>query len=312
MKILVIGENLIDLFEKGEMFEAHVGGAPLNVAVGLARLGEDVSYLTKFSTDFFASKIVAVLEKERIDTSFCPVDENLRTTLSFAFVNEKGIPSFEIWNRMSADGALNWSELSKVELSDFDIIHFGSILLSTPAAKNVIRFVRKAKEAGKRVFFDPNYRPKVAVDEKEYIELLKEGLEIADVVKCSFEDLQAIFGFLKVDESLRWLIEVEKPIFMTVGDEGAYAVYKRDIHHFPAYTVEVTDTTGCGDAFAAGLIHSLGRVRFPLKYGEIAEAVRFAQAVAALTARKIGALDSLPSKEETLNFLKGGKGIDKS
>ncbi len=310
MRVLVVGENLVDLFKKDDCFEMHVGGSPLNVAVGLARLGEKVSYLTKFSTDFFARKITVMLEKEGVDISSCPVSDELCTTLSFAFLDEDGVPFFEIWNKMTADGDLKWEEISNLDMSKFDIVHFGSILLSTNAANAVFKLIERAKNSGIRIFFDPNYRSRTALNEKKYVENLKKGWDMADVVKCSMEDMRILFG-TNVESALNELIKDERTFFVTDGRKGVYIVSDGNIQRLPSYQVNVVDTTGCGDAFMAGLIHSLGKSEF-YDRETLKNSANFAQAVAALVARKTGALDAFPCEEEVIRFLKGGKKREKN
>lgn len=304
INIGIIGENLVDLFKTDEKFEVHPGGSPLNIAVGLSRLGENVSYITKFSYDFFGKMLKKVLKVEKVDLSFCSIDDNLHTTLAFAFVDENKIPTFEIWNRCTADGSLAWEELSKVELSDFDAIGFGSILLATPAANSVLKLVKKAKKAGKFIVFDPNYRPKVSDDKKIYIENLLKGWKLSDIVKCSFEDAKAIFDLEDLECIFDKIRQIGIKAVVTDGKNGAYIVGRRVVH-IPAYKTQAVDTTGCGDAFMAGMVHKLVKKEFSADMENIVEAAKFGAATAAMAAQKIGAITSFPKIEEVKQFLRG-------
>ncbi len=303
-KVAIIGENLVDLFKIDGKFETHPGGSPLNMAVGLSRLGENVSYITKFSYDFFGKMLKETLELEKIDLSSCTTDDKLHTTLAFAFVDENKIPAFEIWNRCTADGSLTWKELSKIRLSNFDAVDFGSILLATPAAEDVLKFVKKAKEAGKFVTFDPNYRPKVSDDERAYTENLVKGWKLSDIVKCSFEDAKAIFNLEDLKSIFDKIKQLKIKAVVTYGEKGAYVVEK-EVIHIPAYKTRIIDTTGCGDAFMAGMVHQLAKRKFSTDKKNIMEAAEFGAATAAMAAQKIGAITSFPRIGEVKQFLRG-------
>ncbi|MGC8590425.1 carbohydrate kinase family protein, partial [Athalassotoga sp.] len=82
------------MFKIDDSFEPHVGGSPLNIAVGIARLGEKVSYITKFSYDFFGEMLKDTLKQENVDISLSMTDCDLHTTLAFAFVDERKVPKF--------------------------------------------------------------------------------------------------------------------------------------------------------------------------------------------------------------------------
>jgi fructokinase len=303
INIGVVGENVVDLFKIEDKFETHPGGSPLNIAVGLARLDENVSYITKFSYDFFGDMLKRTLKSENVDLSFSSTDEKLHTTLAFAFVDENKIPTFEIWNRCTADGALGWKELSKVKIESLDAVAFGSILLATPAAKDVLKFVERSKEAGKFIAFDPNYRSKVSDDRNVYIENLIKGWRLSDIVKCSIEDAKAIFGLEDLESIFDKIRELKIMAVVTNGEKGAYVVGE-EIVHIPTYKTHVIDTTGCGDAFMAGMIHKLAKKGFSMDTKSIVEAAKFGSATAAMAAQKIGAITSFPKMEDVKEFLK--------
>lgn len=311
-KIAIIGENLVDLFKVDKKFEVHPGGSPLNVAVGLARFGENVSYITKFSSDFFGKMLIDVLKSEGVNLSLCSIDEKLHTTLAFAFVNENKVPTFEIWNRCTADSSITWKEVSKINLNNFDAIHFGSILLATPAANVVIEFVKKAKKLGKFITFDPNYRPKVSENEKNYLKALRNGWELADVVKCSLEDAKVLFDLETLEDVVRSIKAKNIPTLLTVGSKGAYVVTENEITHIPAYRTKVVDTTGCGDAFAAGMIHSLSQHSFSIKGDVLINAAHFGTAAAAIAAQKIGAITSFAYTNSVRKFMEDVKRFDEN
>ncbi|BBJ27487.1 carbohydrate kinase family protein [Athalassotoga saccharophila] len=291
------------MFKIDDSFEPHVGGSPLNIAVGLARLGEKVSYITKFSYDFFGDMLKDTLKSEGVDISLSVTDDDLHTTLAFAFVDEKKVPKFAIWNRSTADGALSYEDLSKVRIDEFDAFHFGSILFATPASDNILQFMGDVKKKGKYIFFDPNYRPHIAKDEGKYKADLLKGWKMADLVKCSMEDAKSIFNLDDFESILKVVKSIGKTV-ITDGENGAYVISKTATH-IPAIRVNAVDTTGCGDAFMAGLIHDFARNDF--KEENLVSASKFGTITAGMAAQKIGAITSFPKLEEVKRFLENLK-----
>ena len=285
-----------------DSFEPHVGGSPLNIAVGVARLGGHVSYITKFSYDFFGEMLKETLGNEGIDISLSITDYDLHTTLAFAFVDEKKVPKFAIWNRSTADSALSYDDLSKVKTDEFDAFHFGSILFATPAADHILKFMKDVKNRQKYIFFDPNYRSHIAKDENKYKADLLKGWKISNLVKCSMEDAKSIFDL----DDFENIVEVVKFIgvktVITDGENGAYVISKA-INHIPAIHVEVVDTTGCGDAFMAGLIYEFSKENFFDEESTLISSARFGSVTAGMAAQKIGAITSFPRLEDVKKFL---------
>ena len=293
MKVCVIGENLVDLFKTENGFQPHVGGSSLNVAVGLSRLGVEVGYVTKFSNDFFGRMIKETLLSEGIDLSNSVTSDNLHTTLSFVFMHDK-VPSFEIFNRCTADSSLKVEELSNIDVDEFEAIHFGSITLASSSAKAIFELVREFKEAGKFVTFDPNYRRNVAENEEEYVKNIFEAWKIADIVKLSLEDANALFHEFTLNKIIETVRHLRVPTVITKGVEGADVVIEKKIIHVKAVETNVLDTTGCGDAFSAGMIYSLLKDSFNVDTYTLERACKVGNVVASFTAKKTGAFSSFP------------------
>ncbi|WP_456398918.1 carbohydrate kinase family protein [Mesoaciditoga sp.] len=297
MKVCVIGENLIDFFKNESGFQPHVGGSSLNVAVGLSRLGVKVGYVTKFSNDLFGRMIKETLLSEGVDLSNSLTSDNLHTTLSFVFMHDE-IPSFEIFNRCTADSSLEVEELSNIDVDEFEAIHFGSITLATSSVKAIFELVKRFKEAGKFVTFDPNYRRNVAENEEEYVKNIFKGWKIADVVKLSLEDAHALFHEFNLNKIIETIRYLSVPAVITKGAEGADVVIEKKMIHVKAVKTDAVDTTGCGDAFCAGMIYSLLKDRFNVDVHTLERACEVGNVVASFTAKKTGAFSSFPHFED--------------
>ena len=312
-KVLCAGEALFDFISLerkkvgfSSIFEKRVGGAPLNVAVGLARLGFDVTYLVKLSNDSFGKAIYEFLASENIDVRFVKFDPNAKTTLAFVSVDEKGIPEFEFYRDNAADTLLNSDDLKGIKPEDFELFHFGSIAMcSHPTADTLWNLFQSFK--GKTLTsFDPNIRPNLVKDRRKYLEILKAIFKDADIVKMSLEDLEWL-GWERLEDFVSHFKRSDKITVLTKGEAGSEAIFRGKKYHQKAFTVErVIDTTGCGDTFMAGFIAEL--LKNGLRSEAIQSALEFGSASAALVAMKKGAAPSMPTLNEVNMFLRKTKG----
>ncbi len=300
MKILCAGEALIDFIsmEKGKKlsqvntFKKRPGGAPFNVAVALSRLKNRVSFLSRISSDSFGSFLIDFMKREGIDTSNVVIDHLHHTTLAFVSIDEGGKPDFEFYGENSADSNLTLDDIKDLKIDEFSAFHFGSIsLVRDPTSKTLLdlfeRFVGKVL-----TFFDPNVRASLIKSRDEFLERIEPVLRKADIVKLSEEDL-AYLGYEDLEEFVRDFGREGKMTFLTLGKEGSVGYFKGKIYRVKAFVDgEVVDTTGCGDAYMAGLIHVL------VRGGDGEEAMEFANRLAGVVATRYGAASAMPRVEE--------------
>jgi fructokinase len=312
--LVCVGELLIDFLPLGGQggamsFRACPGGAPLNVAVGLARLGQQVGFLGKVSTDVFGRTLRRYLVDEGVDTRFL-LDADAPTTLAFVAMLE-GEPSFAFYGDLAADTLLRAEEVSGA-LGQVSALHFGGISLlrgTTPAA--VERLVSQL--TGRALLsFDPNIRPGIVRNAAAYRARLERLFGRADLVKVSAADLAWFSpGVPPVEAAASLLDYGPAAVALTRGPCGAVLLRKDGQWTAPGFQVQVVDTVGAGDAFAAGLLAALaerGVVSRPglqtLDGGEVVAVLRFASAVAALTCARAGA--NPPRRKEVQELLAAG------
>lgn len=318
--ITCLGEILIDFLPMEEAgttvgFRMHPGGSPLNVAVGLARLGKRTAYASKASSDFFGRYLRAVLEREGIDTRFL-LECDAFTTLAFVAVKNDGQPSFSFYNQGTADTLLQPDELPPALVHESGALHVGSISLlagTTPAA--VLATVERL--AGRAlVSFDPNIRPGLVGDEGAYRALLDQLFRLADIVKLSADDVAWLLPHSTPEAAAATLLGYGPTlVVITKGDAGAVAMRADPAQAEPewfsveAFEVPVADTVGAGDTFSAALLAFLDergalsqQALRALPASDLSDALRFASAAAALTCSRAGA--NPPRRDELASFLK--------
>ena len=284
---LVIGESLIDIVDSDE----HVGGSPLNVAVGLARLGRDVDFLTYIADDAYGRRITEYLNAAGVQL----VSESQtaqRTATARSTIAEDG----------SADYVfdLDWQLSGTPPVAPPLFVHTGSIAAVQDPGCLAVAALIDTYRVSATVTFDPNVRPSLIADRDLARERIEHLVERSDIVKVSEEDLRWLDPDRPPERIAQtWLALGPAIVAVTMADRGAAAVCAAGVARVPARPVQVVDTVGAGDAFMVGLIDALwasdllGAQRraelAALDLDALTAALEAAGAAAALTVGRAGA-----------------------
>ncbi|WP_255196350.1 carbohydrate kinase family protein [Halorarius litoreus] len=307
--ILVAGETLVDFLPDRagplatvESFTRRPGGAPANVAVGLATLDRTPWFWTRVGTDPFGDLLVETLEAHGLPQRFVERDPEAKTTLAFVEHDETADRAFTFYRDRTADTRLQAGTVPDETLASVAWVYVGGVELATePARAATFDLVERAREQDATVVFDPNARPELWGD--DFAEVVGRAFEYADVVKATPEDLAAA-GFEGDPEALAAAVHDAGPhtLLLTRGSEGAFASATAEAPWGPAtvehagYAVDPVDTTGAGDAFTAGALAALAD-------GEsLEEVLTFGNAVAAVTTTAEGAMTALPDQDAVAAF----------
>lgn len=247
--IAVLGEALIDVVNG----QPHVGGSPLNVAVGTARLGHRVRFLSRHGTDEYGAMIERHLRDNRVDSVFPP--DPLPTSVAVAQLDVSGAATYDFRLRWEMPGL---SRAMDNVLVDTSLLHTGSIATGLePGATQVLEAVTQARPTA-TITFDPNCRPTIIGDRDSARERAEAFVRLSDVVKASDEDLRWLYPDLTVEDAARaWQRMGPALVVMTRGAKGAWGVSAAGETAVPAVPVEVADTVGAGDSFMAALADGL-------------------------------------------------------
>ncbi|MGB6515004.1 MAG: carbohydrate kinase [Mycobacterium sp.] len=284
---LVIGESLIDIVESDE----HVGGSPLNVAVGLGRLGREVDFLTYIADDAYGRRITEYLNAAGVQL----VSESRtaeRTATARSTIAEDG----------SADYVfdLDWQLSGTPPVAPPLFVHTGSIAAVQDPGCLAVAALIDTYRVSATVTFDPNVRPSLVADRDLARERIEHLVERSDIVKVSEEDLRWLDPDRPPERIAQtWLALGPAIVAVTMADRGAAAVCAAGVARVPARPVQVVDTVGAGDAFMVGLIDALWasdllgaqrRVELAaLDLDALTTALEAASAAAALTVGRAGA-----------------------
>ena len=306
--VLSLGEVLIDiivsdgapsLLEAGA-FVARPGGAPANVAVALSRLGIPSSFCGVVGNDPFGERLRRVLEAERVATDTLHVTDEVDTTLAFAWKDEQGDGHFRILRL--ADTRLSPDQVAAARIEERAAIIVGSVALSvSPAREAIYDAVSRAQAAGVPVVFDVNMRPSIWRSLDDAKEACRPVLKRTTLLKLSVDDARALFELEDPETIFAADLGSAEAVLLTDGARGAwFRPAAGEIIHVPAFPIVPVEPTGAGDAFLAGAVYRLIEKEWaPITCDDL----RFAAAAGAITATRIGAMESLPTRDEIEAFL---------
>ncbi|WP_329378330.1 PfkB family carbohydrate kinase [Streptomyces sp. NBC_01716] len=298
--VLVLGEALIDLVPTAGDAEAHLaqpGGAPANVATGLARLSTPSWFAGALGSDGFARSIERRLVSAGVELGLC-ARPDLPTALAVADPGPEGT-GYHFHLQDTATFQLP----RRTDVERFAAVYVGGLAaVVEPAASAVALTARAAAAGGPLLVVDPNVREDRTLDAAEGARLLRELCELGQVVKASDEDLARLWPDSTPDETCRRLAAGGRLVVLTRGSRGSTAYPgSTEPVSVPAVRVEVVNTIGAGDAFMAAMItwmvsrgvHPGGAREFTPALAE--EMLGFASRVAASVVAQAGTEPSLPS-----------------
>jgi fructokinase len=252
MRALVIGEALIDIVERGDERASsteHVGGSPLNVAVGLARLGRGVDFLTHIGDDARGRRIAEYVESAGVQLVSGSMSAD-HTPTAVAALDENGSAQYTF--------DIDWELAGTPEVTPPLVAHTGSIASWHEPGCRATAALLDTYHPSATITFDPNVRPALIEDGDATRGRIDRLLEKCDVVKASDEDLRWIDPNRSAKQIARtWLSLGPSIVAVTMGDRGAFAMCEAGTARIAALPVDVVDTVGAGDAFMTGLIDAL-------------------------------------------------------
>ncbi len=299
-KVWVLGDAVVDLLPEsdGRLLPCP-GGAPANVAVGIARLGGTSGFIGRVGDDPFGALMQRTLLTEGVDITYLKQDEWHRTSTVLVDLNDQGERSFTFMVRPSADLFLETTDLPCWQHGEW--LHLCSIALSAePSRTSAFTAMTAIRHAGGFVSFDPNIREDLWQDEHLLRLCLRQALQLADVVKLSEEEWRLISGKTQNDRDICALAKEYEiaMLLVTKGAEGVVVCYRGQVHHFAGMSVNCVDSTGAGDAFVAGLLTGLSSTGLSTDEREMRRIIDLAQRCGALAVTAKGAMTALPCRQE--------------
>lgn len=310
MSVASFGELLIDFvaLESGVTvgeasgFLKAPGGAPANVAVGVAKLGTPSAFVGQVGDDPFGHFLDGVLRAEGVNTAGLRFSAQARTALAFVSLRADGERSFVFYRHPSADMLMTPADVATDVIDAARVFHYGSItLIGEPSRSATRAAIQRARQNGAFISYDPNLRLSLWESADAARAGIIAGLDGAQLVKVSEEELEFLTGGSVVDPLWR---DGMRLIAVTRGAAGVSLYTRAGVGiDVPGFPVNAVDTTGAGDGFVAGLLVGLLERDFALDADALRAIARFANAVGAITTTGKGAIPSLPTRSAVEAFL---------
>ena len=312
--IVVCGEALIDLFmseevASGPILKAAVGGSPLNLAVGLARLETPAAFFGGVSVDYFGGLLTDAMHKEGIDLSL--VKRSARPTpLVLVSPDARGHPSYTFYAHESAAQDVNLADVSAPLPASVSAIALGSYALSVEPVGTAFLALAEREAQRTVIALDCNLRPALVGSLHSWRLRIERFARCASIIKLSDEDFAGGWGGAAQSDELAayWLDLGVRLVIMTQGAHGARAWHRSGRVTASALPVAVVDTVGAGDSFQAALLARLAQngllnslALSTLDGACIADAIRYANLAASMTCGRRGA--DPPRRAEIEKFM---------
>lgn len=303
-KIWVLGDAVVDLIPEGEnAYLRCAGGAPANVAVGIARLGGTTGFIGRVGDDPLGRFMLQTLQQENVCTQHMSLDPQQRTSTVIVELNE-GERSFTFMVNPSADQFLDLSDLPHFNSNDW--LHCCSIaLINEPSRSTTFEAIRRIKAEGGFFSFDPNLRESLWKSSAEMKSVVNQVVALADVLKFSEEELVFLTDSKDLSEATSKLAKryPEKLIIVTLGKLGATYYLQGESELVSCKPLIPVDTTGAGDAFVSGLLFGISQVENWKNSTALMQIIKQANACGALATTAKGAMSALPNKQQLDAFL---------
>ncbi len=256
-KIFGIGETVFDIiFKNGQPQAAKPGGAMLNSAVSLGRIGLPVYFISEYGNDNVGKLIDEFLEKNGVNTGHVHHFDEGKTGLALAFLNEKNDASYTFYKNYPKKRL----DIQFPGIMKDDIMLYGSIYAVTHEIRDKFTALTKhAEQQGAILIYDPNFRPTHESDLGKLMPVIIENMEAATIIRGSDEDFRNIFGAGTADEAWAVVRKYCKCLVYTANAEGVYVRTIGYSGEFPVKKIIPVSTIGAGDNFNAGMIAAIYR-----------------------------------------------------
>ena len=256
-QVWVAGEVLIDLIPEGSERKPIVGGGPANTAKALAKIGIDTQFIDGISTDEYGQMAKGELVASGAKLDYVKYSDK-PACLAIVSLSESGSASYEFVIENTATFDFNPDWLPNPQTERPSLLHIGTLAtVIEPGASVLFEWAQSVAKVAP-IVFDPNIRPAVISDRKQYVMQVEQWVSISSVVKVSDEDLRWLYPSLEIDQVVNnWLAKGPSLIVVTNGDKGLAGYRVGEKVSVDAVKVAVADTVGAGDTVGAILVEAI-------------------------------------------------------
>ena len=299
--VVALGEAMVEFNQTraGEpQYLQGFGGDTSNAVIAAARAGASTAYLTRIGQDRSAAELLALWQREGVDTQSIERDAAAHTGIYFVTHGPQG-HEFSYLRAGSAASRMTPQWLPSAPIAAAKILHVSgiSLAISRSARDTVFAAMVQAREAGTLVSFDSNLRLKLwSLDEAR--EGISQAVALCDIFLPSVDDVTALSGLNEPEAIVDWGHSLgAKTVVLKLGAQGCLVSDGSRREALAGHQVAVADATGAGDCFCGNLLARMAA-------GDtVFEAARYANAAAALAVQGFGAVAPLPRPEQVRALL---------
>lgn len=297
--VLIYGDAFVDYIagdQSNSRFTKFLGGATVNVAAGVARLGAASSFITVTGENETSEFVRNELAEEGVDLSFSQIVPEKEVSGVYVHLLENNERHFERYVDVTPDIQVDFSAIKNEIIHETSVFHFCSGTLFHPIALGTTRkIVENMKESNVLISFDANIRPLRWSSEESCRETISSFFNMVDILKLTEEELFFLTETTSIEDGIKSMQQYNiEALLITIGAEGTYAVLHGEVVHVPVEKVIPVDTTGAGDAFVAGILSKIYLEGHPSTKEDWIRYIAFSNRLGGICATKPGALSAMP------------------
>lgn len=312
--VITLGETMIlmvpnqmGLLRYAPNFQRFVAGAESNLAIGLARLGHQVGWISRVGKDEFGQCILSFIQGEGVDISQVIIDPEAPTGVYFKERRRVDMTRVYYYRSGSAASRFSPSDVDPNYVGQARFLHLTGITpaLSTSCKAAVERAIDVASEAQVPISFDPNIRLKLW-SPAEARATLTRLISRVQLVLTSQEEARLLTDQDDPEKAARQLLQLGPSLVVVkLGVEGSLVITGDECVHEPAIKVEAVETVGAGDAFDAGFLAG------QLRDWDLTASLRLGNVMGAWATTVPGDVEGLPTWDEIELFLEGDELVER-
>ena len=299
LDLVCLGEPMVEFNStQAGIFIQGIGGDTSNCAVSAARQGARVGYLTSIGDDSFGDSLIKLWNHEGIDVSAVQRSNTAQTGVYFVTHNDNG-HHFTYYRQGSAASCMSTDDLDEASISRAHILHVSAIsqAISKSASDTVLAAIDIANHHGTLISYDTNLRLNLWPLEQAR-KVTHEAMKKCPIALPGYDDARELCGESDPDRIVDFYLDLGAEIVvLKLGDRGVKLHSKGERFDVAGFKVDSIDANAAGDTFAGAFLAIFARNRNALL------ATRYANAAAALSTCRSGAVTSIPQRNEVEAFL---------
>jgi 5-dehydro-2-deoxygluconokinase len=330
--VITFGRSSIDLYSQNigsafndiKGFDAFVGGSPLNIAVGCARLGVNTSLLTAVGNDKVGEFIINFLNKEGVNTQCIPVKNSARSSAVVLGIEPPDKFPLVFYRDNAADSQVDIDDVDRADIPDYRVLLINGTAMNREPSRSATFYAAEVANQNKvDVVLDLDFRadqwhdyraygitmravlPKVKIAIGTEEEILAATMVNTSQVTIKHQQISAPEISGDINESIKRLLATGIEILIVKRGKDGASICRKDgsMQDVPGFPVEVLNILGAGDAFASGFLYGV------LQDWDMYKACRMGNASGAHVVTQKGCANFMPTLEQSLTFIEKNGGF---